>query len=506
MELKNGQGKRIAWSPLPKQEGTAAPFSSQEYFLRSEEFGIKEVLFTGTTATGKTETAVVHPLMFIGMGHGANLKFLFVKPTHGSMDEIINKTKILYPDLCPGAKFYNEKGAKRWVFPTGEEIHFKLLDSLETYNSLHHGSQYCKIYWDELTTFDFSLYEIMKTRLRFVPKRHDIPTVMTQMICTTNPWGKSKDEVYNYFIRGKEYSVPTEIETRMKDRKTGKFKTVKTKRMAIFASWEENIFLEDSYIASMMEWEITDPMKFRALVQGRWDTTIGGMFEKLWDETKVKIQDFPIPSGGYCFRSMDWGMSDPYSISYWYECGGDEDLLINGKIENPPAGTLILFGELYGGTIEKPDVGFDLTASQVAQKIKEKEKFLIENCFDGVQKPHISIGPADTQIWNKVGTEMTIYDEFKDEGVKWKKCKKGAGSRVAGIQRFKQLLNNTNKRDPKRPWFLVFESCEHFFNNVPNLQRSERDNDDVKGCDHKMDDVRYAINWKKSKTSFGSAL
>lgn len=503
MELKNGQ--HIAWQPLPPEAGTGALLSSQEMLLRSEEFGIREVLFTGTTGSGKTETAVVHPLLSIGLGHGNNLKFLFVKPSHGSMDEIISKTKVLYPMLFgKKAKFYGEKGAKRWVFETGEEIHFKLLDSMETYNTLHHGSQYAKIYFDELSTFDFSLYEIMKTRLRFVPKRHDIPTVLEQMISTTNPWGNSKDQVYNYFIRGEKYSRPKIIKAKIKDRITGKMKEVITKRMAIFGSWRENTGLPDEYIAMMEEWRKTDPMKYKALCQGRWDTSIGGAFERIWEEDKVRIDDFLLPSNGYVFRSMDWGATDPYSISYWYECSGDEIFQIKGKNVEPPVGTLILFSEMYGGTIDQPNIGFDFTAGEVAEMMVEKEKEIIDSMFDDTQgKAKISIGPADTQIWSNVGTTLTIYDEFKAEGIKWKKCKKGAGSRVAGINRFKELLKNTNKRDPKRPWLLVFDSCEHFFNNVPNLQRSERNPDDVKGVDHKMDDIRYAITWKRSKSSFG---
>lgn len=496
-----------AWQPLPPERGSGAPFSSQELFLRSEEFDLDEVLFAGTTANGKTETMTMHPVPYIGMGHGANLKFLFVKPSHGSMDEIIHKTKVLYPLIFGDkAKFYNEKGAKRWVFSTGEEIHFKLLDSMDTYNSLHHGSQYAKIYFDELTTFDFELYEIMKTRLRFVPKRTDIPTVKEQMISTTNPWGKSKDAVYNYFIKGSSYSVPRIFKEEVVDLKTGKKVIEETKRMAIFGSWRENIHLKNSYIAKMMAWKKDDPEKFKALVQGRWDTAMGGIFEGLWDEDKVKVKDFELPHNGYCYRSMDWGAADPYSISFWYECSGDEDFEINGKIESPPAGSLIMFGELYGGTIEDPNTGFDLDAAEVALKVKEKEEYLIYNAFDKVNKAKIKPGPADTQIWNNVGTEYNIYDEFRREGVKWKPCKKGAGSRVNGLNKFKQLLKNTNNRDPKRPWFLVFESCEHFFNNVPNLQRSDRDPDDVKGCDHKMDDVRYGINWKKPTFGFGSAL
>lgn len=139
LELELKQGDEVIWSPLPPDKYTDAIMSSQEIFLRSEEFDLDEVLFTGTTGNGKTETMVVDPLKFIGMGHGANLKFLFVKPSHGSMDEIISKTKVIYPALFPDAKFYNEKGAKRWVFATGETVEFKLLDSLDTYQKLHHG-------------------------------------------------------------------------------------------------------------------------------------------------------------------------------------------------------------------------------------------------------------------------------------------------------------------------------------------------------------------------------
>lgn len=499
MELEL-EGEGFSWSPLPPDKRTGAVMSAQEIFLRSEEFGVKEVLFTGSTGNGKTETMVVHPLMYIGKGHGANLKFLFVKPSHGAMDEVISKTKIIYSALYPDAKFYSEKGAKRWVFASGEEIHFKLLDSMETYNKLHHGSQYCKIYWDELTTFDMDLYETMKTRLRFVSKNPKAPNIMTQMICTTNPWGPSKEAVYDYFIRGYDYCEIQE------DKKIIEGEEIITRKMAIFGSWQENIYLEKDYIATMMAWKETQPEKYKALVQGRWDTTLGGMFEKIWDEDKVKVEDFVLEKeGGYVFRSMDWGTTEPYSISWWYITNGEELKLSNGETICPPKNSYILFAEEYGGTIKQPNVGFDLIASDVAKRIKKKENYIRDYMFDKstvVLRP----GPADTNIWNKNGNALTIKDEFEKEGVKWKKAEKGAGSRVAGINRFKELLTATNRRDPNKPWILVFESCEHFFNNVPNLQRDPKRNDDVCGCDHKMDEIRYAITWKRKGFKKGGLL
>lgn len=339
------------------------------------------------------------------------------------------------------------------------------------------------------------LYEIMKSRLRFVPKRHDIPTVKEQMICTTNPWGKSKDKVYDYFIRGAKYCEIQETEELVID------EIVVNKKMAIFGSWQENIYLKKSYVAKMMAWKVTDPTKWKALGEGRWDTSLGGMFEKVYNEDKVKIEDFILPrKGGFVYRSMDWGTTDPYSVSYWYECNGGEVITtIDGNDFAPPKGSLILFNEMYGGTLQRPQDGNDMTAGEVSELILEKEEYIRNNQFDN-SRVIINPGPSDTQIWSNYGTELTIYDEFKNSGVKWKKSVKGAGSRVAGINKFKEMLIATNKRNPNKPWILVFESCEHFFNNVPNLQRDEKRPDDVCGVDHKMDDIRYAITWKRPKS------
>lgn len=497
--LEQQQQNKSPWKPLPPQKDVngvpLAAMSAQEFFLRTEEFGIDEVFFTGTTANGKTDALVVHPLMSCGLGYGAKAKYVFVKPSHAAMKDIINKTKLLYPKIDPGAKFYNSKGEQHWVMSTGEEIWFLLLDSVDTYNNNLHGSSWLKIYFDELTTFpDFKLYELMKTRLRFANSNPDLPDVKPQIVSTSNPWGNIKNDVHRYFLAESNYLDIQVYKRKVRDRINGGFKEVQKTKMAIFGSWEENIYLEDTYQLSFDEWKYTNPEMYKALVLGEWDTSIGGYFEGVWDERKIVLpDDFILPAeSGYIDRAMDWGTKKPFAIGYFYECNGEELGFINNKIFAPPKGSIIYFAEIYGGSIQEPDKGTNEKAFEVAKKIVKFEKEFLHEYIDGDFK--INNGPADAQIWAETGQKISLNDDFIAEGINWHKSKKGRGSRSVGLQKLAQMMLATIQNNPDKPHFYVVGKvrCKHFLNTVPNLQSDEK-HEDVVGVDHIIDMVRYRL-------------
>ncbi len=509
MDLIDHKSKKPAWEPLPPMDG--APLSAQEYFLRSEEFGINEVLFTGTTANGKTDAIVVHPLLTCGLGHGSKAKYVFFKPSHAAMKDMINKTKILYPKIDPGAKFYNSKGEQHWVMSTGEEIWFLLLDSEETYNSSIHGMNILKAYFDEIGTFpDFKLYELVKTRLRFANSDPDLPDVLPQMISTTNPWGGIFPDVHRYFMQDADYSEIVETVTHKEIR--GEMKTITRRKCTIFGTWEENIHLEDSYTVQFDEWKVTNPAMYDALVRGLPNVSHGGFFEGIWDESKVVLpEDFVLPAkGGTIDCALDWGFKKPYSIGYYYECKGESLGIVNGKEFCPPKGSLIYFSELYGGTIDDVDTGSKQDANVVAKLQKEHENGILKSYIDGDFK--INKGIADTQLWAENGKStdngtVSMADDFKVEGIEWEKCDKGSGSRAIGLAKFIQYLVATNENKEDRPHFYVVgkRRCKYFLNTIPSLQTDEKsaDGEDVKGVDHVMDQVRYRLMYIKKTFSTG---
>ena len=506
LDLKTPSGKAV-WTPLEPMEG--APMSAQEFFLRSEEFGVNEVLFTGTTANGKTDCLVVHPLLTCGLGHGAKAKYVFVKPTHAAMKDIINKTKLLYPKIDPGAKFYNSKGEQHWVMSTGEEIWFLLLDSEETYNNSIHGSNWLKIYFDELGTFsNFKLYELMKTRLRFANSDPNLPDILPQILSTTNPWGGIFPDVHRYFMSDADYSEI--VETTIHKKIRGEMKEITTRKMTVFGSWEENHHLEDTYIAQFEDWKETNPTMYETLVLGKPNVSHEGFFDGIWDEDAVVLPDDLIlpANGGIIDCALDWGYKKPYSIGYYYECNGESLGKVRGKDFCPPKGSIIYFAELYGGSIDAIDTGSKEDAREVAERQKAFENDVLTHYIKGDFE--IKGGVADTQLWAENGKatkdgSVSMADDFEAVGIYYDKCDKGAGSRAVGLAEFIKMINASKKNKEDVPHFYVVgkRRCRYFLNTIPSLQTDDRNPDDVKGVDHVMDQVRYRLRHVRKIFSTG---
>lgn len=134
-----------------------------------------------------------------------------------------------------------------------------------------------------------------------------------------------------------------------------------------------------------------------------------------------------------------------------------------------------------------------LSATEIAQGINEIEQGLLDG--DWIDRLPNS-GSADNQIWNNInkGT-MSIADYMLDEGVDWEMSDKSAGSRKNGLQIFRELLNNTLKRDMERPHIYFMNNCVGSIATLPILPRNEKDLDDVdtNSEDHIYDMVRYRI-------------
>ncbi len=98
---------------------------------------------------------------------------------------------------------------------------------------------------------------------------------------------------------------------------------------------------------------------------------------------------------------------------------------------------------------------------------------------------------------------MTRGDQMNALGCNWIPVEKFAGSRIARIKNFHQLLAPNPKspgRPPSQPGIVFFSCCRNAIRTIPALQRSERDNEDIdsESENHALDSVTYALQYKKS--------
>lgn len=489
------------WEPLQPVNGYSQ--SSQQYFLSTmanPEKYVKEVLYHGTRGVGKTEALIYSFAMYVGKGFGKKWRGVIFRKNYRSLKDTIKKSQILFEKLFGDkAVFKASNDSLEWSFPGGETLVFRGIETEKDYEDNYHGHEYPFQGWEELCTYnDLTVYHLMKSCCRvsadFIGQQ--LPPLVIR--ATTNPYGPGVRAVKKYFI---DAGMPGEI---VKDTVIVDDVVMETEKTHIFGHWKENYLLAPNYMAQFENEKLTNPNRYRAWVYGDWNVVSGGMFGDLWDYNKHVIPPFELSSDNFTFdRSFDWGSSSPYSVLFNAKSKGGTFLDWNDEQRRIPAGSIIVFGELYGApSIDFPGVGLREGPSIIAEKIKKKEKELKAKY---TQNYPIKAGPADNSIWNDKNTKgMTcIADMFKDHGIKWEKSNKNKG-RVHGIEILKEMMLATINDDPDIPHIYFFSDCKFLINNFPILQVDEDNPDDIDTTqnDHDFDALRYKVLEMKTKFKY----
>jgi hypothetical protein len=262
-------------------------------------------------------------------------------------------------------------------------------------------------------------------------------------------------------------------------------------QVRIFGSYKENIYLSPEYIAELES--IRDENKRRAWLWGDWDVTSGGVFDDLWDSNVHVKPRFKIPKGWYVDRSFDWGSSHPFWVGWWAVANGESVELPDGTEFCPAAGSLILFHEWYGTKQIGSNKGLLMGAKKVAEGIKDEEAALKAGKWID-QKAVIYAGPADNQIADVRERETdTIEKTMADNGVDWAKSDKSQGSRINGVQLFRDRLEAAITGEG--PAIYMMSHCAAAIGIIPILPRDEDITDDVDtdAEDHPWDGTRYRV-------------
>jgi hypothetical protein len=159
------------------------PTERQAEFLAASE---DEVLFGGSAGGGKSEALVVDAL---GMAHDpsaitqSEYRALILRRTYGELKEIVDRSRVLYPQVWPGAVF-NQQDSE-WRFPSGARIELSYLGQ-ESDQMRYQSRQFQYIGWEELAQWPTDTsYLYLFSRLR-APERLAIPCLVRS---TCNPDG-----------------------------------------------------------------------------------------------------------------------------------------------------------------------------------------------------------------------------------------------------------------------------------------------------------------------------
>lgn len=484
----------VVWRPLPGSQVLALSCPAQE------------VLYEGTRGPGKTDTQLMRFRRNVGRGYGSFWRGIIMDREYKNLEDLIVKSLRTFKQFGDGAKFLSSTSELKWVWPTGEELLFRVLKRDEDYYN-YHGHEYPFQGWNELTKYQHNrLYEAMLStnRSSFVPEIHSpidhttgermlLPPIPLEVFSTTNPYGPGHGWVKREWIDPAPPGVPMFRTTSVYNPRTKQREDVVRSRVRIFGSYKENPYLDAQYIATLEN--ISDDAKRRAWLWGDWDIVAGGAFADLWGPHLI-LPRFKVPSSWTVTRSFDWGSSAPFSVGWNAEASGEEATLPDGSTFCPPRGSIIRVFEWYGSKDGSYGLneGCQMSAKKMAEGILERDKALVE----GGWVPHVKPGPADNSIWNQIKLEDedrvdSIAKTMEEAGVSWERSIKSPGSRIQGLQLWRDRMENV--KDGDGPGWWCTENCRTAIACLPTLQRDPKNLDDVdtESEDHLFDEGRYAI-------------
>jgi len=401
----------------------------QTDFLAADE---KDVLYGGAAGGGKSYAMLVDPLRY---AHRKAHRALILRRSMPELREMIDKSRELYPQAFPGAKFREVE--KLWNFPSGAKIEFGFLErDADVYR--YQGQAYSWIGFDEITHLptEFS-WNYLASRLRTTD-----PEIKTYLRCTANPGGVGSTWVKRRYIDPHE-SNKSFLGT---DGLTRKF---------IPAKLADNPYLAEDGIYEQMLNSLP-PIQRRQLLEGNWDVAEGAAFVE-FDPTIHVIPPFEIPLPWERTKGIDYGYASE-SCCLW------------GTIDIND-GTLIIYRELYKKGLTGEELGSIITDMEVVD-------------------PFSVNGVLDTAAWARTGTTgPTVGEALLRAGHKLRRADK---NRIQGKIQIHEFLK---VRDNGRPKLQIFNTCPNLIRELQSIPLSKTNPEDVDthASDHAYDALRYMI-------------
>jgi len=401
----------------------------QTDFLAADE---KDVLYGGAAGGGKSYAMIVDPLRY---AHRSAHRALILRRSMPELREMIDKSRELYPQAFPGAKFREVE--KLWNFPSGAKVEFGFLErDADVYR--YQGQAYSWIGFDEITHLptEFS-WNYLASRLRTTD-----PEIKTYLRCTANPGGVGSHWVKNRYIAPQEHNKSFEG----KDGLTRKF---------IPAKLADNPYLAKDGIYEQMLKSLP-PIQRRQLLEGNWDVAEGAAFVEFDPDTHV-VPPFILPIHWERVKGIDYGYAAE-SCCLW----GIMDMNDN---------TLIIYRELYRKGLTGRELGAIITDMEI-------------------EDPFSVNGVLDTAAWANTGTTgPTVGEELLKAGHKLRRADK---NRVQGKIQIHEYLKI---RESGRPRLQIFNTCPNLIRELQSIPLSKTNPEDVDthASDHAYDALRYMI-------------
>jgi len=401
----------------------------QTEFLAAPE---KDVLYGGAAGGGKSYAMLVDPLRF---AHKKLHRALILRRSMPELRELIDKSRELYPQAFPGAKF--KEVEKLWNFPSGAKIEFGFLErDADVYR--YQGQAYSWIGFDEITHLptEFS-WNYLASRLRTTDS-----SIETYLRCTANPGGVGAHWVKKRYIDSHEHNKSFIGHDGLS-------------RKFIPARLNDNPYLaKDGRYEQMLK--ALPPIQRRQLLEGNWDVAEGAAFVEFSPDKHI-IEPFQLPISWERVKGIDYGYAAE-SCCLW-------------GILDAQDGTLIIYRELYRKGLTGLDLGRIITEMEI------EDPFSVQ-------------GVLDTSAWARTGTTgPTVGETLQQLGHKLRRADK---NRIQGKIQIHEYLK---LQQSGRPRLQIFNTCPNLIRELQGIPLSKTRPEDVdtNASDHAYDALRYLI-------------
>lgn len=413
------------------------------------------MLYGGAAGGGKSDCLIAAALRW---SHHPKYRGIVFRRTFPQLEEIIDRCKVLYPVVVPGAEW--RVGQHRWFFPSGASVrlaHMQHADDRYSYQ----GHEYQFIGFDELTQFVEEQYLYLFSRARST-----VPEIPVRIRSTTNPGGIGHRWVKERFQIGHHPPNVPIIEEHLLPNDTVAYLS----RMFIPGKLEDNPTLLENdplYVQRLMQLPEIERLR---LMDGIWDAFEGQAFAELSES--LHGFDGKLPVDWERFSVFDWGYAKP---SCCYIVAVDFD------------GRLWVEHELYLSKPGTSDEGVRKPAIEVARMIRGWERDLGLNPKVRLSDPACFARLPAFRKGESMGP--SVAEDFIAEGLPMVKA---VNDRVPGRQQVHRRLATD---DEGRPGMMISNDCTRLWETLPEMQEDPKNPEDLVTKDvpdHAYDCIRYA--------------
>lgn len=399
-----------------------------------------ETLYGGAAGGGKSYGQLIDALLYAFKYQGS--RQLILRRTFPELKRsLITVSLVLYPaDKCK----YNQSDH---IWRIGKSIiEFGYCDN-DADVTKYQSAEYDVIRFDELTHFTEFQYSYLISRVRGA---NNFPKTVKS---STNPGGVGHAWVKARFIDNK---IPDQV---YRDETGRSF-------LFIPAKVQENKFLMDADPEYIKRLEQLPEDEKKALLYGDWELFAGQYFTEFNRDIHV-IEPFIIPDNWRRYITLDYGLD--MLAAYW--------------IAVDPQQKAYVYKELYQS---------GLIISDAARAIKE---------VNGKEKIYEYVAPPD--LWNKrQETGKSAAEIFEDNGL-W--LIKANNNRVQGWYNLKEWLKPyEDEQSILTADLVITKNCVNLIRTLPQLQRDEKNPNDVATEPHELthapDAIRYFIAGRPTPT------